>query len=132
MPNISWSMTAQVPGGPKLSLSKTFEVGAYDAIEAVLSDNTPKTLDVQPSTSSDQIKFLIISSNLYNESITYTVSDTDGVSDKKLDAPQVLLGEGAVSLLGAVPKQIEFTNGSGQEVRISILVGRDPVVTSTP
>jgi hypothetical protein len=130
MPNISWSMTAQVPGGPKLSLSKTFEVGAYDVVEEVLSDTTPKTLDVQPSSSSDLVKFLIVSSTQYSENITYSVnSDSTSI---KLDAPQVFLGEGAVSLLASSPppQTITFTNNSGEEVRISILVGRNPVSSS--
>ena len=69
MSNISWSMTAQVSGGPKLSLSKTFVVDAHDESD----------------------------SDIETENITYSVNES--TAKIKLDAPQVFLGEGAVSLL---------------------------------
>ena len=138
MSNINWSMTAQVSGGPKLSLSKTFEVDAYDEVEAdVPSDNSPKTLEVQPSSSTERVKFLVISSTQYSKDITYSLGgddtdDTDDTTEIKLDAPQVFLGEGAISLLGEQPpKTISFTNDCGKDVRISILVGRTPIVGSS-
>jgi len=94
MPDISWSMVIQVPGGPKLSLSKTFGVDAYDEVGAdIPSDMDAHTLEVQPS-SSGQVKFMAISSTHYSDSITYSVGSS--TTSIKLDAPQVFLGEGAI------------------------------------
>jgi hypothetical protein len=42
-----------------------------------------------------------------------------------LDGPHVLIGAGAVALLGATQNSIEFTNGGSEDATVNILVGRD-------
>ena len=41
-----------------------------------------------------------------------------------LDTLQVLIGSGAVGLLGAAPTRLLFSNALGGPVKIQILVGR--------
>jgi hypothetical protein len=41
-----------------------------------------------------------------------------------LDAQQLLMGDGAVGLLGDPPESLSFTNGLGEAASIEILVGR--------
>jgi hypothetical protein len=124
---ISWTLNVQVVGGPKLSASRTIEVEAYDMIKVVVpgGDNTTPgtaTVDVQPG-GTDQVKFLMISSSVYDAKLTYKV---DGGQDVKLDAFQLLMGNGAVDLLGTTQKQFAFSNKAGVDktASIEILVGR--------
>lgn len=118
---ISWSFKVQVAGGPSLAASDTIEVDAYDVLEAVVAAGGSETLNVQPG---DDAQFLFIMSTSYKD-MSYEV---DGGSAVTLDGAHVLVGEGAVSLLGATQNEFKFTNGGGEDVTVSILVGRDAVV----
>lgn len=124
---INWTLNVQVVGGPKVSDSKTVEVEAYDLIEVEVpaGDNTTpgtSTVEVQPG-GSGQVKFLMITSSVYDANLTYAV---DVGSAIKLDALQMLIGEGAVGLLGSTQKLFAFTNKAGLDkpASIKILVGR--------
>lgn len=128
---ITWSQSASVGGGPKLHTTQALEVEAYDKIVVQVPGGpsaTPATttVAVQPSSAAGAVKLLIISSSRYGEDLTFTVAGTGGVEDVVLDAQLMLAGEGAVSLLGAVPSSITFSNGfgTGQTVDVTILVGR--------
>jgi hypothetical protein len=45
--------------------------------------------------------------------------------DVKVDAPQFLVGTGAVELLAHAPNQLIFSNGEDKDALIEILIGRD-------
>ncbi|MFQ5856215.1 MAG: hypothetical protein ACE5LU_11285 [Anaerolineae bacterium] len=126
---INWTLNVQVVGGPKMSASKTMTVDAYDKIEVVISDGaTDEEVQVQPG-GSGQVQFLLISSDQYGGDLTYKVNV--GTADPiKLDAQQLLMGDGAVGLLGAAPEKLLFSNGLGNDASIQILVGR--IATTTP
>lgn len=116
---INWTLNVQVAGGPKVSVSDTMEVDAYDKIEAVIPASGSATVNVQPANGAH---FFLITASSY-DGLTYEV-DGSGTS-VTLDGVHVLIGAGAVGLLGATQSQFEFANAGGADVTISILVGRD-------
>ncbi|MBE9534876.1 MAG: hypothetical protein IMF03_07730 [Proteobacteria bacterium] len=130
---INWTTNVQVLQGPKISAIQTVPVEAYDKIEVVIpggEEGSPEeaTVEVQPGDLGD-IKLLLISSDQYSSKLTYTVKDsggTEGATDVELDSLQVLVGKGAVGLLGVTPVTMEFSNGMGTDknATITILVGR--------
>jgi len=121
---ISWSLKVQVTGGPSVAASDTIEVDGYDVLEATVSAGGSETINVQPG---DDAQFLLITATSY-KNMTYEV-DGSGTT-VTLDGAHVLIGEGAVSLLGSTQNQFEFSNGGTgtEDVTVSILVGRDATV----
>jgi hypothetical protein len=125
---INWSFNVQVVGGPQLGESKPLTVEAYDKIDVTIpggDDATPgaMTVDVQPG-GAGQVRFFLMISNLYDAKLTYKV---DGGAEVMLDSPVLLLGKGAVKLLGATQNQFAFINKAGttKAASVKILVGRD-------
>jgi hypothetical protein len=137
MKNLNASASFQIPGGPTLSATASVEIEAYDRIDITLvpGDNN-KIVEIQPG-SAGQLRLLVIKSSLYDDegNLTYLVSD--GSTDSavvNLDAPQIFVGAGAVSLFGVDPPlNIKFTNGltpsgpsdTSKDANIEILVARD-------
>lgn len=119
---INWVLNVQVIGGPKVSASETITVDAYDKIEVIIPAGEDKKVEVQPG-GSGQVQFLLISSNQYGDALTYKVNE-DTADEIKLNALQLLIGDGAVGLLGAAPEKLLFSNGMDSETSIQILVGR--------
>ncbi len=123
---INWSVDMQIVGGPKIAVSQTVSVDAYDKIEVVVADGIDEEdIQVQPG-GAGQVQFLLIKSNKYDAALTYSVNSPESNADDriKLDALQALIGEGAVGLLGDSPQTLYFYNHVGQDVAIQILVGR--------
>lgn len=120
---ISWHAGLTIKGGPQLSVSGVVESDAYDRVVVkVPGDGVAVEADVQPA---DAVNLLTIQSSVYDDAdLTYGV--TGGASGVVLDGPQLLVGSGMVSLLGAVPKTLSFTNnlGAGNDATVTILVGR--------
>lgn len=123
---INYSFNVQVTAGPKVADADKIEVQAYDMLEIKVPDSGTSggvaTVDVQPGDSG--VKFLLVTADSY-EDLTYKV---DGGSSRTLDAPLLLIGEGAPELLGATQKQFEFTNAATAANTVNILVGRDAIV----
>ena len=117
--SISWTLNVQVVGGPKISAYDTLTVDAYDKIEAVIPANGAATINVQPDGSA---QFLLLTASSY-ENLTYAVDASPTAIT--LDGAHVLIGAGAVGLLGATQKQFAFSNTGAEDVTVSILVGRD-------
>lgn len=140
MATINLALNVQVVGGPKVLISKSKDVQAYDKIEVVLEpDGVPKSVEVQPGDAAD-VSFLLIQSSVYSATLlplTYRVSDgssdfpdSTSVPPKApiaLDEPHLYFGKGAVSALGVSPKIIRFTNSTTKQAAIEILVGRDAI-----
>ena len=130
---INCTVNVQVVGGPKISTIKTLTVEAYDKIEVKIpgkeeADPGKATVEVQPG-DLDDIKLLLISSDQYSSKLKYTVKDsggTAGAKDVELDSLQVLVGKGAVGMLGVTPVTLDFSNGMGvdKDANVTILVGR--------
>lgn len=120
---INLTLNVQVVGGPRISASKTITVDAYDKIEVVIPDGaTDEDIEVQPG-GAGQVQFLLISSDQYGADLTYKVNDATA-DPIKLDAQQLLMGDGAVGLLGSAPEKLLFSNGLGSDASIQILAGR--------
>jgi hypothetical protein len=123
---INWTLNVQVGGGPKITESKTILVEGYDKIEVDVRDGAAaEDIQIQPG-DSGQVQFLLIRSDEYGEDLTYSVNaaEPDPTQRIKLDALQVLMGDGAVGLLGASPQTFFLYNALGKDVSLQILVGR--------
>ena len=125
---IDWSLNVVVAGGPKLSVSRSLEVEAYDKIDVAIPKkgdpgaNSTK-VSVQPS-GEGKVQFLLIISSLYDDKLTYKV---DGGTEVMLDAPQLLTGDGLVGRLAVTQKEFDFKNDVDppKEALVQILVGRN-------
>lgn len=126
---ISWMLNVQVQGGPKIAASDTIEVDAYDKFEAKVLVGETKEIQLQPSDDVTKVDLILIKPDKPHEDLTYTINAlTDSI---KLDAAQLLIGEGAVSLFAEVPTKLVITNGSPADVFIQILVGREAITLIT-
>lgn len=121
--NIAWNMGVQITGGPGISLKDAFTVDAYDMIEVVIPDTVTQKVEIQPSGVAAQVQLLMIRSDRYDEDLVYKVGADP--TEFKLDKPLLLIGKGAISMLGEAPDALHFTNTSGDDASIQILVGRD-------
>ncbi|UCE17782.1 MAG: hypothetical protein JSV84_12985 [Gemmatimonadota bacterium] len=121
---INWTLNVQVVGGPKISTSQTITVDAYDKIEVVIpQDAENEDIEIQPG-GPGQVQFLLIRSDQYDDNLTYKVN-VDTATPIKLDAQQLLMGDGAVGLLSEeAPGKLLFSNAMGADASIEILVGR--------
>ena len=116
---ISWSFLVRVGGGPQVTASDAMDVDGYDKFKITVPDTETQQVDLVP-TGSEPVRLLVINPATPAETLTYRV----GSNDVPLDAPHVLLGAGAVGLLEGATS-LSFTNGTGAEAEIEILVGRD-------
>jgi hypothetical protein len=120
--SINWTLNVAVAGGPKVSGSNTLDVEAYDKVGVVVKAGSQSEVAVQPGTEG-QVQFLLLSSDHYGSDLAYRVNDESGQA-VALDALQLFIGAGAVSLLGQSPKTIHFDNQMADDAAIKILVGR--------
>ncbi len=120
---IRWDLSVEAEGS-KVALGDALSVEGFDKIEVKIP-GAGATVNLQPS---DDVQFLLLTSNLYSDKLTYDVGG-GGASKVKLDAPQLLMGAGAVGLLGKPPKTLSFTNdlpGTPKpEPTVLILIGRE-------
>ena len=118
---IKWNFVTQVLQGPSVSAAASIDdVDAYDKFEIDLADTVTQAVDLVPG---GTISLLVINPQPPHADLSY---ELDG-SPVALDGPHVLIGSGAVSLLGGATS-LTFTNSTGADAVIEILVGRD----STP
>lgn len=121
---LNWSYLVTVDGGPQVKASGTTCVDAYDKLTVAIPDGEDQQVDLVPS-GSEPVKLLVINPFTPDAKLTYKV----GSSDVTLDAPHVFLGTGVVGLLAGATS-LTFTNGTGDEAKIEILVGRDATPTT--
>jgi hypothetical protein len=89
--------------------------------------DTDMEVEVQPSTTAGQVKFLAIASDRYGDDsnfLSYKVN-SDANPAIRLDQPITLAGTGAVSALDAAPTSLFFSSTLVQDATIHIVVGRD-------
>lgn len=123
MEKVTWAAHIDVSAGPKLSVGDTLEVEAYDKVRVTLEDGaTGVVVDLQPG-DAGQVVLLVVSASAYDPPVTW--SPDGGTTSVALDAPLVLVGTGAVGLIGTAPKQFQWTNATGALVNVEILIGRD-------
>lgn len=126
MNNITWQFQASIPKGPAFTISQpALPVQAYDVASATIAAGASNVgVNVQPSSSSGDVIFVVVSSDQYDVGLTYKV---DGASDAHaLDAPHVLLGSGAVGFMngGAPPQKLTFSSTLSKDSNVQVVVGR--------
>ncbi len=124
---IQWTISVAVAGGPRKVESHTLPVAVYlkgQVDVAAASNGTPGQATIDAPASGGTARFLYISASRYDATspMTYTV---DGGSAITLDGPHLLIGAGAVALLGGANLRIAFSNPLNQPVTVDVLIGRD-------
>lgn len=118
---IKWNFVTQVLKGPSVSAASSIDaVDAYDKFEIAVGDTLSQVVNLTPG---GNTYLLVINPRPPHADLSY---ELDG-NPVALDGPHVLIGSGAVSLLGGATS-LTFTNNSGADAVIEILIGRD----STP
>jgi hypothetical protein len=118
---IKWNFVTQVMKGPSVSAAAGIDdVDAYDKFDIELEDSGIQVVNLTPGGATS---LLVINPRVPHEDLTYELSG----NPIALDGPHVLIGAGAVSLLGGATS-LTFTNNTGADAVIEILIGRD----STP
>jgi hypothetical protein len=111
MATINWGMNVVVTDGPSMAADDHFEAEAYDmntitVPPKVLTEKGTAIVDVQPGDPGDLLAIMITSDKY--EGITYKVDL--GATPIVLDGPLTLVGQGAISLLGATQNVFTFEN----------------------
>jgi hypothetical protein len=125
---ITWTVKAEVANGPSFNKSTTLNVEAYEKIDVVVPGGET---DMEVSVDGSGLQFLAIRVDQpatlpAQTPLSYKVNDSGGdVID--LDQPvQLLVGSGAVGLLGVnALDSLFFSNSGADNATVSILVGRD-------
>ena len=117
---INWSYAMQIVGGPLVAAGAALDVEAYDKITVGIDDNTTKQVDLAPG-APGAIRLVVINPVKASDKLTYSANG----KDIALDAPHVLIGAGAVTLLGAAATSLALTNKTGAVATVEILVARD-------
>lgn len=131
---IQWTSKVMVDGIAEMSLSRSISVEALDTIKITVlgsgslgGPDTDKEVEVQPSTTGGQVKFLAITSDRFGDDtnfLSYKVN-ASGSPAITLDQPVILGGEGGVSILDPAPISLFFSSTIVQDATIHIVVGRD-------
>lgn len=123
---ITWNHLVQIGSAVQVNTSQSVAVDAYDVVEVDLADGSVDVeVQVQPASAVGLVKFLAITSTAYDAALTYAVNDVAG-TPRMLDGPQVFSSPGAIELLDASPPtSLFFSNGSGADMTVKILAGRD-------
>jgi hypothetical protein len=118
---IKWNFVTKVLKGPSVSAAASIdEVDAYDKFDISLADTDTQAVNLTPGGTA---YLLVINPRDPHEDLSY---ELDG-NPVALDGPHVLIGTGAVGLLGGATS-LTFTNNTGADAVIEILIGRE----STP
>jgi hypothetical protein len=125
---VQWTTNLQISGGPAFSLPGSLAVDAYDDISLTVKKGQ-KSAQVDLPGAAGQVQLVLITSDYVDPKLTYTVKGAPAPTS--LDATQLLVGTGAVALLGSPPLSITFDNSKGtQDANLHLLIGRN--TPSTP
>lgn len=118
-------MSLSVAGGPTVSESSHFDTGAYAKIEAVIpKSSVPTTVPIQPGFLAEVNAIAIIADNY--EDLTFVVDD--GMTPFTLSGPLLLIGPGAIGMLGLVCSEFIFQNADAEtDANVTILVAWDSI-----
>ncbi len=123
---VNWTVSVQVPAGPRLAQSGALTVDAYDKVDVSVADgDADLEVQIQPG-GAGQVQVLVVATDRPSADLSYKVNDA-AAKPITLDQPvHAYLGAGPVALLDAAsgPNSLLFTNASGQTAVIQVLVGR--------
>jgi hypothetical protein len=100
-------------------------VAAYDVVVLTIPASTNNVaVPIQPSSTPGDVVFLVVSSSQYDAGVNYTVDAV--AATHVLDAPHILVGSGAVSLLNSAspPQKLTFNNTLTKDINVQVVVGR--------
>ena len=117
---LNWNFVANITGGPTLVGAGALDIEAYVKVNVTVPANDDLDVEILPG-AGGALQVLVISPATPNLDLTYDV-DGEAIS---LDGPHVLIGAGAARLLGAAVGTLTFTNGTAEDIDLSILAGRD-------
>ncbi len=119
---ITWSAQIDVAAGPRLPANGSIDVEAYDRIAITLEAGAAGVdVELQPG-GAGQVVLLMVKASEYDPAITYSADG--GGTAFALDAPLILIGAGAIDLLGGPPNTFQWDNGTVAAVHIDIFIGR--------
>ena len=119
---INWLYSVRADRGPTAALNGTLTADAYEKISITLAPGASQDVTIGPGTWADILSFVVSADDL---SGAITVEPDGAAAAVPLDAPFVLLGAGAVSLLGAGNATVTLENTGADEASIDIFVARD-------
>lgn len=119
---INWLYSVRADRGPTAALNGTFEADAYERISVTLAAGATQDVTVAPGTWAEVLSLVISADNLDGN---VTVEPDGAAAAVALDAPIVLLGAGAVALLGAGDATVTLENTGAADVLVDFFVARD-------
>jgi hypothetical protein len=119
---LNWNLSVNATGGPQLAHAGTSAVDGYDKLQVTLTKAQGTTLSVGPGKWSG-VSLLMVKPSILDPKLTYKT----GTLTAALDGTLLLVGSGAVSLLGDGDAQLAFNYGGDAEgdIVIHVLVGRN-------
>ncbi len=124
---VNWTVSVQVPAGPRLSQSGAFSVDAYDKVDvSVAAGQSDVAVELQPG-GAGQVHVLVVATDQPSGDLSYKVNATTADSISFDQPVHAFMGAGPVGLLCAAdegPNTLYFTNAGGQAAKIQVLVGR--------
>ena len=118
---IRWMYSVRAEGGPSAALDGQLSVDGYEKLNVNVPATSAMTVTLGPGTWAD-ILSLVVSAGDMSGSLTV---EPDGAATVPLDAPIVLLGPGAVALLGTGDAVLTFVNTGAEDILVDIFVARD-------
>jgi len=119
--SVTYSMKFRIPGGPEAEKGGVLQVDAYDVIDMPIPHGAVDTIiNVQPR-GSGKVKMMLICSDNYT-GLSFSVDD--GNTQITLDSPLLLVGNGAIGLLGETQNNFLFTNTDTKDANVRIFVAR--------
>jgi hypothetical protein len=124
--NVNWTVSVQVPNGPRIAQSGAIPVDAYDKVDITIDDGAADAeVQIQPG-GPGQVQVLVISTTQPSVDLSYKVNDA-AADAIPFDQPvHAYFGSGPVALLdpAAGPTTLFFSNDSGAAAAIQVFVGR--------
>jgi hypothetical protein len=118
---IRWSYTVSADGGPTVTLGDHFDADGYEKLSVSVAAGANQDVTLAPGTWAE-ISSLIVSADDMSGALTV---EPDGAAVVPLDRPIVLLGAGAVALLGVGDATLTLDNIGTADVLVDIFVVRD-------
>lgn len=127
---INLSFDATVDGQTFVSSTRSFSANAYDSIDHTIAKDTTSEVtiaDVLPK-KPKQVRVLLLTADIYGASLEFKFK---GGSLSPLEDPLLLFGPQVDTLLGQPGQNLIVKNGTGSDVRLRVLVGRQSSATNS-
>lgn len=119
---ISWMYSVQAERGPIAAMNGTLLADGYQKLNVTVVAGASQNVTIGPGTWTDILGLVVSAADL---SGAITVTPLGAPAAVPLDAPFVLLGAGAVSLLGGGNATLTIDNTSAADAAVDIFVARD-------